>query len=154
MKKLFLMTFVACFAMMFASCNKELELNGTTWKASQTFSESYTEDGITGSITMEMDCTMNFADATKGTLAMTMSGSLAIGGISVLPLEPDTQVADFTYTFDGTNGTLTSVDKETGENATIPFTYNKKDKTILISINEKEEDLGVDIKFDLVFTQE
>lgn len=143
------MTFVACFAMMFGSCQKELELSGTTWKATQTESDTY--DGITSSMTM--DCILKFADATNGSLDMTMSGSVNMGGMTQ-ELDPQTQTANFTYTFDGTNGTMTAIDDETGEYETIPFTYNKKDKAILISVKEPGEQGEPDFELNLVFTQE
>lgn len=148
-----MMTFVACFAMMFASCNKELELNGTTWTASQTLNESYTEAGIEITTTMTTDCTMKFIDATKGSLAVTIYGSTTYMG-HTYNSAPETQEEAFTYTFDGATGTLTAVDEETGEHATIPFTYNKSDKTIHIDISEPGEDGEPDFELNLVFTQE
>ena len=150
MKKVLLMTFVACFAMMFASCQKDLELSGTTWKAHQVINETSTIEGITGTVDMTMDCTLIFADATTGTLSITMSGSVSVMGIPVMTFPADTYSDNFTYTFDGENGVLSATDAESGENVTIPFTYNKKDKTINFSV--KQDD--VDINFDLSFTQE
>ena len=41
-----------------------------------------------------------------------------------------------------------------GETQTIPFTYNKKDNTILFSINEKDDETGMEYKMDMVFTEE
>lgn len=151
MKKLFLMTFVACFAMMFASCEKEVELNGTTWKAHDTMSQQITEMGMTIDATMTYDCTLKFADATTGTLTMTFSGTASLMGQS-FPIPEETSTESFNYTFDGEAGVLTSTDPTNTE--TIPFTYNKKDKAIDININEKDEDTGMDLSFHLHFVQQ
>ena len=143
------MTFVACFAMMFASCQKDLELSGTTWKAHQVFNETTTIEGVTGTVDMTIDCTLKFADATTGSLSLTMSGSITAMGMT-LPIPQETLSDNFTYTFDGENGVLSATDAESGESATIPFTYNKKDKSINFSVDQED----VDINFDLSFTQE
>ena len=151
MKKLFLMTFVACFAMMFASCEKEVELNGTTWKAHETISQQMTEMGMTMDVRVVMDCTLNFKDATTGTLNMIINGSASMMG-QEFPMPEQNNTESFTYTFDGENGVLSSTDPT--ETMTIPFTYNKKDKSIDINLNEKDEDTGMDLNFHLHFVQQ
>lgn len=153
MKKIFLMTFVACIAMMFGSCQKELELNGTTWKANSTVSESDSSEGITMTTTISEDFVLKFVDATNVTMTLTTSVSYTVMG-QTHNYEPETQTGSLTYTFDGTNGTLTAKDEETGETETVPFTYNEKDKTININIVEPGEEGEDDFVLDLVFTQQ
>lgn len=151
MKKLFLMTFVACFAMMFASCEKEVELNGTTWKAHETISQQMTEMGMTMDVRVVMDCTLNFKDATSGTLNMIINGTASVMG-QEFPMPEQNNTESFNYTFDGEAGVLTSTDPT--ETEVIPFTYNKKDKSIDINITEKDEDTGMDLNFHLHFVQQ
>lgn len=153
MKKVLLLTFVACVAMMFGSCQKEVELSGTTWKAHQTINQTLTMEGVTGTVDMTLDCMMKFADATTGSLDITMGGTVAAMGMTI-PVPTQTSTQAFTYTFDGEReGVLTASDAEAGENISIPFIYNKEDKTISFSINTGEES-GLDLNFDLVFTQQ
>lgn len=148
MKKLFLMTFVACFAMMFASCEKEIELNGTTWKAHENIKQQVPQ---MGDVNIDLNCTLNFKDATTGTINMIINSSVSVMG-QEFPLSEQNNTESFTYTFDGKAGVLTSTDPTDTE--TIPFTYNKEDKTINIDINEKDEESGLDINFHLHFVQQ
>lgn len=151
MKKLFLMTFVACFAMMFASCEKDVELNGTTWHAHDTATQQITQMGITVDAAVDMDCTIAFADATSGTLTTTLGGTITVFG-ETQTVPQQTYTDGFSYTFDGKTGVLTSTDPN--ETETIPFTYNKKDKSIDVEINQKDEESGLDLTFHLHFVQQ
>lgn len=151
MKKVLLMTFVACFAMMFGSCQKDLDLIGTTWKAHDTVNQQITEEGVTATAELTYDYVLNFIDATTGKMTITYNGTVSAMGMT-FPINNEPISANYTYTFDGENGTITTAEED--DNVTMPFTYNKKDKTILISINEKDEEMGLDINLDLVFTQE
>lgn len=148
MKKLFLMTFVACFAIMFASCEKDVELNGTTWKAHENIKQQVSQ---MGDVNIDLNCTLNFKDATTGTINMIINSSVSVMG-QEFPLSEQNNTESFTYTFDGKAGVLTSTDPTDTE--TIPFTYNKEDKTINIDINEKDEESGLDINFHLHFVQQ
>lgn len=151
MKKLFLMTFVACFAIMFASCEKDVELNGTTWKAHETASQQITQMGMTLDVNVDMNCTLNFKDATTGTINIILNGSASMMG-QEFPMPEQNETDSFTYTFDGKSGVLKSTDPT--ETETIPFTYNKKDKSINIDITEKDEESGMDLSFHLHFVQQ
>lgn len=148
MKKLFLMTFVACFAIMFASCEKDVELNGTTWKAHENIKQQVSQ---MGDVNIDLNCTLNFKDATTGTINMIINSSVSVMG-QEFPMPEQNNTESFTYTFDGKAGVLTSTDPTDTE--TIPFTYNKEDKTINIDINEKDEESGLDINFHLHFVQQ
>lgn len=139
--------------MMFASCNKEKTLNGTNWKTHTVHSEEYTEDGMTASVNMTFDGTMKFINATEGSMSMNVSGSITIPGFGSMPIGAETTTTNFTYTFDGEKGTLTGKDDQ-GTESTIPFTYNKKDNTILISQKEVDEETGLEFNLEMVFTEE
>lgn len=151
MKKLFLLTFVACFAMMFASCEKEMKLDGTTWKANDTYNKEFTYMGTNVEANINMDCTMAFADATKGTLKMKLNATVTAMG-QTAPVPESVEEDSFTYTFDGEKGELTSTDPN--ETDKIPFTYNKKDNVIVIDYTSVSEQLGVDFQFHMVFKQQ
>lgn len=151
MKKLFLLTFVACFAMMFASCEKEMKLDGTTWKAIDTYNKEFTYMGTNVEANINMDCTMTFADATKGTLKMKLDATVTAMG-QTAPVPESVEEDTFTYTFDGEKGELTSTDPN--ETDKIPFTYNKKDNVIVIDYTSVSEQLGVDFQFHMVFKQQ
>ena len=150
MKKTLFVALIACFTLMFTSCNKEKELPGTSWKTHTVIDQDMTMEGITAHLNMVMDGTMKFTDATNGTMEITSSGSISAMGMT-LPLDEDTETTAFTYTFDGEQGTLTATDE--GETTTIPFTYNKKDITILITQTEVDEETGESITFEMVFTE-
>ena len=150
MKKTLFVALIACFTLMFTSCNKEKELPGTSWKTHTVIDQDMTMEGITAHLNMVMDGTMKFTDATNGTMEITSSGSISAMGMT-LPLDEDTETTAFTYTFDGEQGTLTATDE--GETTTIPFTYNKKDNTILITQTEVDEETGESITFEMVFTE-
>lgn len=151
MKKRMLVAFMACITMMFVSCNKEKELNATSWKAHTVVSQDMVVEGINAHAEMTMDATMKFTDATNGTMTVTTSGVITAFGMP-MPIEESTDTENFTYTFDGIGGTLTLAQGEDSE--TIPFTYNKKDNTILISISEVDEETGMEFALELLFTEE
>lgn len=152
MKKTLFVALLACVTLMFASCSKEKTLNGTSWKTHTVYSEEFTEAGMTSSVNMTIDGTMKFVDATKGSMSMSVSGTITIPGFGSLPMEAETNTTDFTYTFDGEKGTMTGKDDE-GTETTIPFTYNKKDNTILISQKEVDEETGLEFNLEMVFTE-
>lgn len=151
MKKFFLMTFVACFAMMFVSCQKDVELIGTTWKAQENASTQITVDGRTADITVDVDCTLQFADATNCSLTSVFNGTVFLPGQEI-PVPSTTDVDDFTYTFDGKKGVLKSNDpSEIGD---LDFTYNKKDNSIDIDINSPSVEIHGEINYQLHFVQQ
>ncbi|MBQ6068648.1 MAG: hypothetical protein IJK84_04020 [Bacteroidales bacterium] len=150
MKKTLFVALLACFTMMFASCNKEKELTGTSWKTHTDTTQQMTMEGITATMHMVIDGTMKFSDATNGSLTLTTSGEMSAMGMS-FPIEEETETQAFTYTFDGEAGTITVSDDE--ETLTMPFTYNKKENTINFSISETDEETGATIAFDMVFTE-
>ena len=151
MKKTLFVALLACFTMMFASCNKEKSLPGTSWKTHTVLNQDITMQGIAATLNMTIDGTMKFTDASNGSMTLAISGTVSAMGMS-LPLDFDTETTAFTYTFDGESGTMTTT--ADGETQTIPFSYNKKDNTILFSINEKDDDTGMEYKMDMVFTEE
>ena len=137
--------------MMFASCNKEKELNGTSWKTHTVVNQDMSMEGITATLNMTIDGTLKFTDATNGTMTLTTSGSITAMGMT-LPMDEDTETETFTYTFDGESGVLTTtVD---GKTETMPFTYDKKENTLTFAINETDEETGETMSFTLVFTEE
>lgn len=149
MKKTLFVAFLACITMMFVSCKKEKSLNGTSWKT-QTVT---TEDMGIGVITITIDGTLKFIDASKASMSLTTSATATMGGQTMpLPDMSSTETVDLTYTFDGEKGTLTGIDEETGKPETIPFTYNKKDNTITISHTEVDED-GEPFTIEMVFKE-
>lgn len=147
MKKTLFLALLACVTMVFTSCNKEKELPGTSWKTHTVLDQDMTMEGITAHINMVFDGTMKFTDATKGTMEMSTSGTISAMGMS-MPLDSELETTSFTYTFDGEAGTLTDPDGET-----IPFTYNKKDNTINISQTERDDETGMEMKIEMVFTE-
>ena len=151
MKKTLFLAILACFTMVFTSCNKEKELPGTSWKTHTVIDQDMTMEGITAHLNMIVDGTMKFTDATKGSMTITTSGTMTAMGMS-FPLDADEETIAFTYTFDGEAGTLTATYEE-GETETIPFTYNKKENTILISQTERDEETGMEMHLDMVFTE-
>ena len=151
MKKTLFVALLACFTMMFTSCNKEKELPGTSWKTHTVIDQDMTMEGIAAHINMIMDGTMKFTDATKGTMSMTTSGTMSAMGMT-FPIDAEESTTNFTYTFDGEAGTMTATDED-GETSTIPFTYNKKENTIVISQTERDEETGMEMSFEMVFTE-
>ena len=137
--------------MMFASCNKEKELNGTNWKTHTVVNQEMTMQGIAATLNMTIDGTLKFTDATNGTMTLTTSGSMTAMGMT-FPMDESTDTETFTYTFDGENGVLTATVDGTTE--TMPFTYNKKDNTLTFAISETDDETGANITFDMVFTEE
>ena len=69
-----------------------------------------------------------------------------------LPLDSDEETTVFTYTFDGEQGTITMTDEEDGS-ISVPFTYNKKENTITISQKEVDEETGMEMNIEMVFTE-
>ncbi len=151
MKKLFLMTFVAYFAMMFASCQKDVELSGTTWKAHGSDSTQMYVDGRTADITADVDCSLQFADATNCSLTSVFSGTIFISDMEI-PAPSTTEVNGFTYTFDGKKGVLKSNDPSEIED--LNFTYNKKDNSIDIDINVPSNEIHGEVNYHLHFVQQ
>ncbi|MBO4599149.1 MAG: hypothetical protein J5641_00255 [Bacteroidales bacterium] len=151
MKKTLFVALLACFTMMFASCNKEKELNGTNWKTHTVVNQEMTMQGIAATLDLTIDGTMKFTDATNGSMTLTTSGSVTAMGMT-FPMDPDTETTAFTYTFDGTNGVLTAtVD---GKPESIPFVYDKKENTLTFNLTETDEETGTTMTFELVFTEE
>lgn len=149
MKKRMFVAFMACIAVMFASCNKEKELNGTSWKTHTTVSQNVIEDGVSAHVDATMDATIKFTSATTGVFSMTTSGVVTSMGMQ-FPLEETVGPENFTYTFNGNKGRLTFIERD-GETETVPFTYNKQNNTILIIDREDDAD---EISIELVFTEE
>ena len=153
MKKTLFVAFLACITMMFVSCKKEKTLNGTTWKAHTVTTEDMGDDQMEATLTLTIDGTLKFIDASKASMTMTSSATATMGGQTIpIPDMNGTITSDATYTFDGEKGTLTGVDEETGKPETIPFTYNKKDNTITISHTEVDED-GEPFTIEMVFKE-
>ena len=151
MKKTLFLALLACVTMVFTSCNKEKELPGTSWKTHTVIDQDMTMEGITAHLNMIMDGTMKFTDATNGTMTITSSGSISAMGMT-LPLDSDEETTVFTYTFDGEQGTITMTDEEDGS-ISVPFTYNKKENTITISQKEVDEETGMEMNIEMVFTE-
>ena len=139
MKKTLFLALLACVTMVFTSCNKEKELPGTSWKTHTVIDQDMSMEGITAHINMVMDATMKFTDATKGTMDMTTSGSMSAMGMT-FPIDTEEETITFTYTFDGEKGTLTGKD-HTGAESTLPFTYNKKDKSWSLESDGKQREI-------------
>ncbi len=125
MKRNLFFTLAACFVMLLTSCSKDVDLVGTTWQAN--YANTATIEGMVASVSM--DITINFKDETHYTL--TMKSSATVMG-QTMPGEVENE--DGTYTFDGENGVFD------GEQ---PFTYNKGDKTITMTLELDGEDAEV-----------
>jgi hypothetical protein len=111
------------------------------------------DDQMEATLTLTIDGTLKFIDASKASMTMTSSATATMGGQTFpMPDMSSTATVDLTYTFDGEKGTLTGVDEETGKPETIPFTYNKKDNTITISHTEVDED-GEPFTIEMVFKE-
>ena len=151
MKKTLFLALLACVTMVFTSCNKEKELPGTSWKTHTVVDQDITMEGISAHLNVVMDGIMKFTDATKGTMEMSTSGSASAMGMT-FPLDPETVTTTFTYTFDGEKGTLTGTDED-GNPSTIPFTYNKKENTIAVAYHDTDEETGLEINVEMLFTE-
>ncbi len=122
MKRNIFFTLAACFVMLLTSCDKDVDLVGTTWKAN--YSNTVSVEGMEANISLDM--TLHFKDETNYTMSVNTSATV-MG--QTMPGESNTE--DGTYTFDGENGVF---DDEQ------PFTYNKDDKTITTTIDLDGED--------------
>lgn len=141
MKKLLLVAFVACMTVFATSCSKEKELAGTTWTYTISETETGEIEGMPMEITVNGTFTLKFTDQTNGELTMEMS--LIMGGMN-LGNQSETQA--FTYTFDGTNGTMTA------DGVPQNFTYNKEDNTITMTMSGVDE-TGETITETMVFNE-
>lgn len=157
MKKVLLMTFVACFALLAASCHKDDDVNtefkglsGTTWTAQQTLNQIISTD-MNVSMDMTVKCTLAFADNTKGTLTVVDSEVSYMMGSVLQEYPAKTHTYDFTYTFDNTKGTISTTIG--GRALSIPFTYSKETNTIRFSLIQTMEEHNMSFTFDLTFTQ-
>lgn len=151
MKKTLFVALLACFTLMFASCNKEKELNGTKWKTHTTTSQQINMEGVAATVNMTIDGTMEFTSTTAGSMTLTISGSVSAMGMT-FPMDAETNTEGFTYTFDGESGVLTATDED--ETVTLPFTYNKKDNTITVTMKEKDEETGMEMNIEMLFNEE
>ncbi len=113
MKKSIFLAMAAVVVMFFTGCSKDIDLAGTTLKAN-TISASYQ------GMTMTLDMVLTFKDATNYDLTANVTAPI-IGTQST--------TESGTYTFDGENGVFD------GEQN---FSYNKKDKTLVINIDDAE----------------
>lgn len=154
MKKTLFVALLACFTMMFASCNKEKTLNGTSWKSTVTTTDQVTED-VVGTMRMKIDFTMKFTNATQGVLSASSTVTLTTpdGNTGPMPgYNQESRTANFTYTFDGKNGTI----KHDDGPKSFTFSYDKKNNTITIkNILDSDEGMGSgsQINIDAVFTE-
>lgn len=146
MKKFFLMTLVAGIAMIFASCGKEVNLAGTSWHADETYTKQLVVSGITADCVFNFDVDLNFTDATTGTMNAKYSGTITAMG-QEHPVPDGGGTDSFTYTFDGENGVLYSTDPN--ETETIPFTYDKKEKMIVINLDFDNSDEMPGLEFHI-----
>ena len=151
MKKTLFLALLACVTMVFTSCNKEKELPGTTWKTHTLVDQDMSMQGVTAHLNMTMDGTMKFTNATNGTMVMATSGTVSAMGMT-FPFAPNEVTTAFTYTFDGKAGTLTGTDED-GNPSTITFTYNKEDNTIVVDYHVLDEETGLELNVDMVFTE-
>lgn len=137
MKKFLLVALFALTTVMFTSCSKDKDLTGTKWFCS--YSEEETRAGFTYNLTLNI--TLNFTDATNGT--MKMDEIMTSNGVEIFndTNDPDNNPIPYTWTFDGENGTMTA------DGETIAFAYDKKANTITIHDTSDGETL------DLVFNE-
>ena len=127
MKK-FLFLAVAALMVCFTSCSKD-SLKGTSWTYSETTSEE-----IQGTpVNVTIDVTLNFETEDKGNLDIASS----MNGMQLM-----NESEEFTYTFDGEEGTMTNISDDPGEVLTIKFVKTDKDH-----ITVTEEDM------EIVFTR-
>ena len=110
----------AAVVMLFTGCSKDIDLVGTTWQ-SNTLTGTYSEAGLTADATLTV--TITFKDATNYDMVADMNVTF-MG--QTMPFG-DSQSG--TYTFDGENGVFD------GEQA---FSYDKKNKTLVINIDDPE----------------
>lgn len=123
MKK-FLFVALMTFVMVgFSSCKKD-NLSGTKWTAS--YSETDEDFG-----TISIDMTLEFTTEEAGTLTLSMFGM--------------SQTQNFTYTFDGKEGTMTAKDED-GELSSIPFTVDGDTLTMTDKDGETGEPINIVFK--------
>ena len=124
--------------LLFTSCSKDIDLNGTQWKAN--FSKTVTYEGVEASLNMNFN--VQFTGET--TYKMTESGTMTAFGQT---FDMDAETTEGTYTFDGEDG------KFDGETS---FSYDKKNKSLVVELEIDDEEtaemFGSD-KITLVFTQ-
>ncbi len=137
MKRNIFLTIAAIAMLLFSSCSKDIDLAGTKWNAH--VAKSMTMQGI--EMQLNMNFNLNFTDATNYSI-VTSGSAEAMGHTENMPEE----TTEGTYTFDGEKGILD------GEQE---FTYNKKDKTIVIEmeVDDEEAALVLGDKLTLVFSQ-
>ena len=138
MKKNIFLTVAAAVMLLFTSCSKDIDLNGTQWKAN--FSKTVTYEGVEASLNMNFN--VQFTGET--TYKMTESGTMTAFGQT---FDMDAETTEGTYTFDGEDG------KFDGETS---FSYDKKNKSLVVELEIDDEEtaemFGSD-KITLVFTQ-
>lgn len=123
MKK-FLFVALMTFVMVgFSSCKKD-NLSGTKWVAS--YSETDEDFG-----TISIDMTLEFTTEEAGTLTLSMFGM--------------SETQNFTYTFDGKEGTMTAKDED-GELSSIPFTVDGDTLTMTDKDDETGEPINIVFK--------
>ena len=116
-KVLAILAATVAVALAFVSCNKsglgpDGTLNGTTWVAS----DSYSEAGGTATVTI----TLTFA---KSTFNMSLSAKVSYGGQTV---DTESETISGTYTVSGSTVTLTSTEGESkGESVSGTLSGNK-----------------------------
>ena len=135
MKKTIVLAFVAILSVFtLASCNKNVDLTGTTWEGSIK-KDTVMIDGTPAEFSMTM--TVDFTTDATGRLSA--ANMIAIDGTPYMNHSFD---ESFSYTFDGeSSGSLYNLDLEEDEQFSIPFTYDKKNKQITI----KQEDYTLDL---------
>ena len=103
MKRLLIMAFFALFAL--ASCEKDYtqDLAGTSWSAVETLTGSF--QGTPTQISLRVE--MNFLAEAQGHINIHFNS--AIDGQTILS---DDRSNDFTFTFDGRNGVITTIPNE------------------------------------------
>lgn len=162
MKKTLFVVFLTCITLMFSSCKKEKSLNGTTWKGSISDTEQLVspQGEPEGTMAMKIDITLKFTNATQGIMSAFSSATLTTPDGQTFPQtmpNQDDQTANFNYTFDGNNGTMTGTDED-GTHS-LSFIYTKKDNTITMkNVIDFGDIMGTDTtgtapKLDIVFTE-
>ena len=125
MKKILLTCLVALTVLAMASCNKDVDLSGTTWRV------SHVEEGDTTAYELV------FAGNMTGTLSSYETYTSYEG------IEVDTDTTYFTYTFDGKADGTMSATEEDGTVSTTTFMYDKDDDVLRLRA-------GV---YELIFTK-
>ena len=145
--KRMMMAFVAGATLLFAGCEKDLDLNGTTWVSNYTLdlTQVFLDDDednaqiiemLGGKFLMDFSMEMNFKNDVDGVMQMDMTPSSSMNIPSMLkPYMEEMEYSDdedFTYTFDGKKGTLNME----GELASLE--YNSSDKTLTVVFDDEE----------------